>query len=190
MQIDRLIYPISSLGPGERLVIWTVGCSLKCRNCSNPELWRENPDKEIDVYTLVDMIKQAVGNRKIDGITITGGDPIEQFEELVLLLSLLAEITDDVLLYTGRRLEDINNVLGKTEFDALFRLASVLIDGKYVDELNHIDCPLRGSSNQNIIYFDESLKEKYSDYLKKGRTIQNVFYGDKMISVGIHNTGL
>jgi hypothetical protein len=62
-----------------------------------------------------------------------------------------------------------------------------LIDGAYLDDMNDNECSLRGSLNQNIIYFDEAVKESYSAYLKKKRTVQNVFCNDKMISVGIHN---
>ena len=77
MQIDRLLFPITTLGPGNRLVIWTIGCSKHCFNCANPELWEKNPKKEIDIYELVKIIKQSVGTQTIEGITITGGDPLE-----------------------------------------------------------------------------------------------------------------
>ena len=105
MQIDRLLYPITSLGPGERLVIWTVGCSKHCPHCANPELWQSNPAKDIDVNKLYDLIIQSVKGKRIDGITITGGDPMEQISELTKLLTLLNEITDDILVYTGYTVE-------------------------------------------------------------------------------------
>jgi len=187
MQIDRVLYPIKTLGPGERLVIWTIGCSKHCYKCANPELWNEKPDKDIDVFGLVSIIKQVTDNRKIDGITITGGDPFEQIDELNKLLSLLGEITDDVLVYTGYTIEEARTIIPKSEWESMRQHTSVLIDGAYMDDLNDNECALRGSSNQNIVYFDETKKELYSAYLKKGRAVQNVFYNGKMISVGIHN---
>jgi len=187
MQIDRVLYPITTLGPGERLVIWTIGCSKHCHKCANPELWHENPDKNIDVFELVGIIKQATDNRTIDGVTITGGDPFEQIEELNKLLSFFREITDDVLVYTGYTTEEAKTVLSESEWETMKQHTSVLIDGAYIDDLNDNECVLRGSSNQNIIYFDEAKKELYSAYLKKGRSVQNMFYNEKMISVGIHN---
>ena len=63
----------------------------------------------------------------------------------------------------------------------------ILIDGPYIDELNFKDVKLRGSKNQNIIYFNKKLKNIYKEYMSKDRMIQNVIMGRKLISVGIHN---
>jgi len=187
MQIDRIIFPITSLGPGERLIIWTVGCSIRCSCCSNPELWRSDPDKDINVYELINTIKQAIGSQKIDGITITGGEPLEQIGELIEILPLLSKFTDDVLLYTGHCYEEITKSLKISELDTLRQYVSVLIDGCYRENLNDNSCTLKGSTNQNLHFFSDSFKEKYTEYMAMGRTVQNVFYGDKVVSVGIHN---
>ena len=190
MQIDRILYPVTALGPGERLVIWTIGCSKHCYKCANPELWARNPDKNLDAGELVHLITQAVDTQKIDGITITGGDPLEQIAELAVLLPLLREITDDVLIYTGYTAAEAEAALSPSEWEALRQFTDVLIDGPYINDLNDGKCVLRGSANQNIIFFDERKKNKYTEYMEKGRTVQNVFYNNKMISVGIHNRDL
>jgi len=187
MQIDRILYPILTLGPGERLVIWTIGCSKHCYKCANPELWYNNPDKDMNVSELTSIIKQAVNNRTIDGVTITGGDPFEQIKELNSLLPLLKEITDDVLVYTGYTIDEAKSIIPRPEWETMAMYTSVLIDGVYRDELNDNNCALRGSTNQNIIFFDKTKKELYSKYMNQGRKVQNVFYNEKMISVGIHN---
>jgi len=187
MQIDRILYPVSTLGPGERLIIWTVGCSKHCHKCANPELWHKKPEKDIDVSELARMIKQAIGNKMMDGVTVTGGDPLEQIVELNKLLPFLKDITGDVLVYTGYTVEETGAIISKSEWETMRQFVSVLIDGAYIDDLNDNASALRGSTNQKIIYFDETKKEPYSAYLKKGRAVQNVFYNDKIISVGIHN---
>jgi len=190
MQIDRILYPITTLGPGERLVIWTIGCSKHCDKCSNPELWHKDTSKDIDVLELAKIIGQSIDKQTIDGVTITGGDPLEQIAELNKLLLVLREITNDVLIYTGYTIEEAKTVISKSEWETMEQNTSVLIDGSYIDELNDNKCALRGSSNQKVVFFDETKKEIYSAYLKKGRTIQNIFYNEKMISVGIHNRDL
>ena len=47
MEIDRILYPVESLGPGKRVVVWTIGCSKHCKNCSNKELWEKNNKKDV-----------------------------------------------------------------------------------------------------------------------------------------------
>ncbi len=190
MQIDRILYPITTLGPGNRLVIWTIGCSKHCVKCANPELWEENSAKDVGIDNLVNLIKQGCANNIIDGITITGGDPLEQIAELIILLQLLKNITNDIILYTGYTISEIEKEFSHLQWEKVKQQISVLIDGPYIDELNDNNCVLRGSRNQNIIFFDESKKDIYESYLEKGRSVQNVFYNEKMISVGIHNNNL
>jgi anaerobic ribonucleoside-triphosphate reductase activating protein len=190
MQIDRIIYPITTLGPGERLVIWTVGCTKHCEKCANPELWESNHEKDIAIDELVGAIKNNIGKRTVEGVTITGGDPLEQYEELCRLLPLLNEITADILIYTGYTIEQTVSIMPAEAWGEIKQYASVLIDGAYVDGLNDNECALRGSKNQNIHFFDETKRELYMEYLAKGRTVQNVFYNNQMMSVGIHNRDL
>ena len=175
MYIDRLLFPIYTLGPGNRIVIWTKGCTKRCKNCSNPELWNIEKSKNRDIKDLFQLILNISKENQIDGITFTGGDPIEQFDELIEFIKLLKKITDDILVYTG------------DYFDNLRKNIPILIDGPYIHELNFKYVNLRGSKNQNIIYFNKKLKYKYKEYMKKGRMIQNVFMGEKLISVGIHD---
>ena len=187
MQIDRIFYPIKSLGPGDRLVIWTVGCTKRCYMCSNKELWESNKAKDFEIESMVELINRTLEGRIIDGITITGGDPLEQYDELVELLRLLKNLTDDILIYTGYTIEELIDIIGTKAFCEFTELCSVLIDGKYRDELNDGKCVLRGSTNQIIHFFDESLCEKYDKYINQGRKIQNIFSDNRLISIGIHN---
>ena len=187
MQIDRVLFPIESLGPGKRLVIWTVGCTKHCYNCSNQELWEKNDDREISVEELVSHIKRSISGQDVEGITITGGDPMEQPTELNQLLEGLISISKDVLIYTGYTFEELNNEIETELLTSILRKTTVLIDGRYVDSLNDSSVVLRGSANQMVHYFDPTAQRKYEDYMLQGRRIQNVYSGNKVISVGIHN---
>ena len=187
MQIDRIIFPIQALGPGDRLVIWTVGCSKHCFHCSNPELWKQDVTKSISIENILSFVKKVASSNRIDGITFTGGDPLEQAEEMRWLLPKLREIVDDILVYTGYTLAELKSMPQYSGW--LETNISVLIDGRYEDEKNKADCVLRGSMNQQIIYFDEKYKELYEAYMSEGRKIQNVFHSGRLISVGIHEKG-
>lgn len=185
MLVDRIIYPITTLGPGERLVIWFAGCSKQCHNCSNPELWYADPAKDIEPDRLLQALEPHLGTRKLDGITLTGGDPLEQFDALIAILPRLRHMTGDILLYTGYTLDELPVTLGIEQFDVLRQNISVLIDGPYVDHLNDSQSALRGSTNQQLHFFDDQLRDKYNLYLERGRRLQNVFYQDRIISVGV-----
>lgn len=58
MYIDRFLYPVTSLGPGKRLVIWVSGCNAHCEGCANPELWTQKSEQFISVENLASAIKK------------------------------------------------------------------------------------------------------------------------------------
>lgn len=178
MQIDRVLYPIETLGPGKRIGIWTIGCPHHCHNCSNPELWALDDSRNIAVETLMNMIKKCTPDKV--GITITGGEPFYQADDLLQLLTLLKkEGYKDTLVYTGFQYETI-----KEKYSDILDKIDVLIDGKYIDKLND-DISLRGSSNQIIHIFNKKLKEQYDKILSDKRYRQNFIADGKIISVGI-----
>lgn len=184
MYVDRILYPIETLGPGKRIVVWTAGCTKHCVRCANPELWSTAGRKHVDVQDLAQIICNICRENPVDGITFTGGDPLEQADALFALLERIKAFIPDVLVYTGYTRDELEIL---TDGQTLEKLVSVLIDGPYVDELNDDRCVLRGSSNQCIHYFDPDRRQSYETYLKTGRKIQNIVMGDRLISVGIHN---
>lgn len=187
MYIDRMIYPIETLGPGKRLVIWTAGCTKHCKGCANPELRSTEGRRQRTVGEIARMIRRIAEEHTVDGITISGGDPMEQAEELSELLKETAGITEDVLVYTGFTYEELTERLSEEQLAEFRENIAVLIDGRYVEELNTPDAVLRGSSNQRIIYFKEELRQRYEEHMAAGRRIQNVYMGSRLISVGIHD---
>jgi anaerobic ribonucleoside-triphosphate reductase activating protein len=138
-------------GPGERFTLWTQGCSKGCKNCFNPETWSFSSNRIMSVREIFNIIKDL----DVSGVTITGGDPFEQPEELFDLLLLLEELnlSKGVIVFTGYTIDEINK-------DFLLRkslsLIDVLIDGRYIDD-QRISSGLRGSENQNIIYFSDKV---------------------------------
>jgi anaerobic ribonucleoside-triphosphate reductase activating protein len=163
-----------------------VGCTKHCKGCANPELWEISGRKDRSVKGILQMIQNLHAQQPIEGITVTGGDPLEQPEELLQLLEGLQEITEDILVYTGYTMQEIENLFSPSDLERLKKNIAVLIDGRYIEELNEETAVLRGSLNQNIIYFKEKYRIEYEEYLRKGRTIQNVYMGNQLISVGIH----
>ena len=179
MYIARILYPVEVLGPGKRIGIWFCGCPRRCKGCSNPELWEFQERYKVDIETVKKLINQICSQNSVDGFTLTGGDPLYQFKDFRQLVDFISGINDDILVYTGYTLDELN---GKN-----LDKVSVLIDGPYIEERNN-NCLLRGSDNQNIFILNEQLKEKYESYLDSATNqIQNFATADGYVSVGIHN---
>ena len=185
MQIDRLLYPVHSLGPGDRLAIWIRGCKKRCFNCANPELQLFNPNSEVSMTVIKEMISKI--DKKIDGITITGGEPFCQAKDLFEIITFMLEITDDILIFTGYSKKEIYDLNNDYAIKCIEK-ATVVIYGEYVDELNDNHTPLIASSNQVIEFHNPKINNKYIHYMNNGRIIENFYYNDNLISVGIHNS--
>lgn len=183
MYVDRILYPVHSLGPGERLVIWFSGCSRRCPGCANPELQTRNPRQKIEADVLMRKIYQLSETRKIDGITLTGGEPLDQSDELSALLPMLRRISNDILVYSGYTLAEIQADSCRS---SLLQWITALIDSPYIESLNDGITPLRGSTNQTLHIFDTAKQATYDNYLAEGRLVQNFIYGRRVMSVGIH----
>lgn len=182
MQIERIFYPVLTLGYGKRIGIWTIGCPHGCLNCSNPELWDTNPSKDISLDQIFAMISSI--SQPIDGVTITGGDPFEQIEEFAKLVHFIkTNITDDILIYSGYSMEELRS-RRDVRIDLILEDIAVLIDGTYIEELND-NGPLRGSSNQVFHILNPKYESRYELLLKEKRKVQTVFYQRDLLTIGI-----
>lgn len=186
MRIGRILSPVHSLGPGERFCLWTQGCSKNCKDCISPEL-QEFSGKEIDEEILCKLILQIADKNNCTGLTVSGGDPLEQADSLLRLLEKIRNRFDDILVYTGFVLEEIKNGCAGESGIKCLEYIDVLIDGRYVKELNTPDCILRGSSNQKIYYLNENKKSIYDDYMKQGRIVETFTHNQDIIITGILN---
>lgn len=185
MNLARILYPVQVLGPGNRIGLWLCGCNRACKGCSNPELWVQREELEINVQDVVSLIRKISDSHKVDGFTISGGEPFLQADELLLLLSYLTPISTDILIYTGYRLEELRELNSKS-INGILDSSAVIIDGAYIEGLNN-DSVLRGSSNQQIHIMNPNYKARYQQYLANTQNqIQNFTTVDGVVSVGIH----
>lgn len=170
MRIKRVCYPVRVLGPGERLGIWVTGCSFHCPGCMSPELQDYTAGNELDVQQLVEAAKMAPG--PIDGVTISGGEPFDQPEELRKLVTLLhRQITEDIIIYTGYTLQQLKD-RACPDTNAVLAAIAVLIDGRY-QEQNDDGKGLRGSSNQCIHVFRNPRRYAYMADCKRSLQVFN-----------------
>lgn len=186
MRIDRAYMPVETLGPGKRIVVWTCGCTKGCQGCANPELWDADAGLDVAIDKLAAMLLEMSERSGITRLTLTGGDPLEQPEELLGLLRKVRPQFTDILVYTGYAIDEAAASIGQSAFEELKGLADALMDGPYIEPLNDGVCALRGSTNQQLHLFNEGLREDYAFAMAEPRQVQNVVFDGRSISIGIH----
>lgn len=168
-----------ALGPGFRYALWTQGCPFNCKNCISPESHSTEPNLIVDIQSLAEDI---ISNRKIEGLSISGGEPFIQAGKLSVLLSIVKQHRPDlnVLCFTGYVYDELNWP------DALSLLSHIdlLIDGRFQSDKNE-GIGLRGSSNQSFIFLSDALLP-YREELEKGPRKLEMYIGNKDIkTIGI-----
>lgn len=168
MQVDRLLFPVTALGPGNRLAMWMIGCHKRCKKCANPELQNFDKTKDISVEQLENMILK-IDTEQIDGITVSGGEPFAQPFELKKFLQKVSSKIEDILVFSGYTYDEL---LEMTDSDVqeCFQYIGVLISGEYIDEKNDNKTALIASTNQKIYFLKENLKKNIKNiWIKGGR---------------------
>lgn len=165
-----------NLGPGLRYAIWLQGCPFSCFNCITPQA---RPVVAAKIAEVESLAKDIVSNSRIDGLTISGGEPFLQAEALVSLLSMVREYRPEltVLIFTGFNLENLDSPMARK----VLEMTDVLIDGKYIDGLND-GIGLRGSSNQRIHFLSDRLTA-YEEEMNKGKRSIEVSFHNKVIDI-------
>ena len=137
VQDNSLIY-----GPGNRFVIWVQGCTLACKGCWNQQFW---PSGGGTVISVDDMMGRIVDTPGIEGITLLGGEPLQQSEAVLQLITGVRDRGLSVFLYSGYE----ESELDETQLSCVAS-SDIVVLGRYVEKLRDTSLRWRGSSNQRI----------------------------------------
>lgn len=140
-------------GPGLRYTIFTQGCFHKCIGCHNPKSHNINGGYLKDIE---EILSEIIANPLLDGITLSGGEPMLQVEPLVKICKEVKKRGLNIVIYSGFTYEEIVKDSKKKE---LLQLCDMLIDGKFEQDKKSLALLYRGSSNQRLINIQESLKQ-------------------------------
>lgn len=137
-------------GPGLRLTVFTQGCPHRCPGCHNPGT---HPAEGGVLLPETEILRRLGENPLLDGLTLSGGEPLLQMEALAVLLQGVKAMERagrklDVVLYTGYVLEEVLAMEGAR---ALLEQVDVLVDGPFVAARRTFALPYRGSANQRAI---------------------------------------
>lgn len=145
-----------SAGEGTCVSFWTQGCPHHCKGCHNPEQWSFEGGYKFTNKVINYVIDAIKANGIQRNFAILGGEPLcpENYPVTKTVVDAVrAEYPNiKIYLWTGYIYEDIC----ERTADILSKI-DVLIDGPYIEELRDITLPLRGSSNQRVIYLKENL---------------------------------
>lgn len=144
-------------GPGIRYVVFTQGCPHKCLGCHNPQTHDFSGGKLVSIDKIVDDIRK---NPLVKGITISGGEPFMQANQVATLINTLGKDKYNVIVYTGFLFEHlVKNADSENGYLNLLNLSDILIDGKFDINKKSEFVPFRGSTNQRSIDVKRSLEE-------------------------------
>jgi anaerobic ribonucleoside-triphosphate reductase activating protein len=162
-------------GPGARFVIWMQGCTLGCAGCFNPRTHADAGGQLRPVSELLAELAAAVqaeaavvgdsANRgdsadrssaakapaRIEGLTLSGGEPMQQAEAAAELLAGARALGLSTLVFSGYTREEIEELPhGKAALASI----DVLVDGRY-RSTERLGEGLRGSRNQRILLLSD-----------------------------------
>jgi anaerobic ribonucleoside-triphosphate reductase activating protein len=133
-------------GPGARYVIWSQGCTLGCPGCFNPQT---HPRTGTAMTRLAEEVADAVlkeaETTDIEGVTLTGGEPLEQPEPVRVCCDRIRARSDlGIIVLTGFTRREIERDPARARAVAA---ADTVIAGRY-NARRHLGSGLRGSDNK------------------------------------------
>lgn len=141
MRYLNIIKGTSADGPGLRNSLYVAGCAHGCPGCHNPESWKFEAGVEDTVENIATQLIDPYAD-----VTISGGDPMYQPNELLELLKIIKAAGKNVWVFTGFYINELSE-----KQQRCLQYIDVLVDGPY-DENKRDLTRFCGSTNQNIIY--------------------------------------
>ena len=136
-------------GEGLRYVIFTQGCPHHCKGCHNEQTWDFSKGHWVNEASI---IKDILSNPLLDGITISGGEPLA-FEEnqkgLIRIADVIRKHSKTVWLYTGYLYEQIKD-------KEIIKHIDMIVDGPFIERCKCYE-GFKGSSNQRIIRLNKGI---------------------------------
>jgi anaerobic ribonucleoside-triphosphate reductase activating protein len=125
-----------------RFVVWSQGCSLGCVGCFNPNTHPAHGAARRDVADLID---EVLGTDGIEGVTLTGGEPLEQPGPVQAFCRALRHRSNlGIIVLTGFARAEVQ---GDPRRAAAVADADLVIAGRFNARLR-LGSGLRGSSNK------------------------------------------
>ncbi len=147
LRVHAVLENSQANGPGRRAVIWLQGCSLGCPGCFNPQTHPAQGGEWVEVDELANRL--ATWQDNLEGLTISGGEPLQQTKALgALLRSVRRQTSLSVIVFTGFEEAELHRQPGIGD---LLACVDVLISGRYRAE-QRMARGLLGSANKRLLF--------------------------------------
>ncbi|MBF0406379.1 MAG: radical SAM protein [Candidatus Riflebacteria bacterium] len=168
MQIARF-EPLTSVeGPGKRTAVWFQGCSIRCQQCCNPQMFNADARDFISVTELASRIAEAA--TRTDGLSLLGGEPLDQAFELISLLQNLRNFyKKGIILFTGYTWQQIQ---ANSEKMQAVGLCDLIIAGPYIAAHASESRRWIGSDNQTLHFITEYYADLQREWPLNKREIE------------------
>jgi anaerobic ribonucleoside-triphosphate reductase activating protein len=133
-------------GPHLRFALWVQGCTLACPGCCNRELWSRDGGHEVAIDELVDAVRATPD---LEGVTIVGGEPLEQMDGVAAFASAVSELGLGVIVFTGFTHDEAR---ARPGFARLWSAIDTLVDGRYEARARESVRRFVGSTNQRLVH--------------------------------------
>ena len=158
--IAGIYWDDTAAAPGISLSVYFSGCHFHCPGCHNPEAWDFNYGEPFTTEKLQEIIDKLKKNDVQRSLSILGGEPLcdENLLDVFWLVSSVKVYYPNIIIYiwTGYTIEELlKRSLKSSLLREILNNITCLIDGRYEQDKRDTTLPLRGSSNQNIIYLHE-----------------------------------
>ncbi|MDO5581322.1 MAG: 4Fe-4S single cluster domain-containing protein [Planctomycetia bacterium] len=185
LNIARYSPRCTVLGPGRRAVLWVQGCRAGCPGCITPET-AVLPGGEF--WTIEDLVNLFLSFENIEGITLSGGEPMLQADGLLLFAEEIRKRTSlSFMMFTGYTIEELL-LHGSEAQKSLLKKMDILVDGPYIQE-RHADLIWRGSDNQRVLFIGDRYSEWKARMNERGVGIEVEFEHDTVHWMGIPPKG-
>ena len=158
-------------GPGLRAVVYFQGCTVGCRSCWNPETHPfAGEERTIEAVTATALAGHR--ERLFDGVTFSGGEPMQQAADLVTLIESIHNRLPALSfgLYSGYSEQELASgrywcrtelprVARQELWNSIQRHLDFAVLGRYVADRPSA-LPLRTSANQRLKLFSDRYCEQ------------------------------
>lgn len=141
-------------GPGVRYTVFVQGCPHHCPECHNSASHDFQAGTAADTQSIITAL---AANPLLDGLTLSGGEPMCQPEACCVLAEAAHARHLNVWCYTGYTLEALLRENNPARM-ALLRQVDVLVDGRFEREQKSLSLLYRGSANQRLIDMPKTLQ--------------------------------